>query len=47
MSPWLSNVYKEIVMQEVILGMEKRGVRFLEEVRERECLASFKQMTWF
>ena len=35
MSPWLFNVFMDAVMEEVKLGMGRRGVRFLED--EREC----------
>ena len=31
MSPWLLNVYVDGVIKEVILGMRRRGVRFLED----------------
>ena len=34
MSPWLFNVYMEGVMKEVKMGMGRRGVRYLEDVRE-------------
>ena len=34
MSPWLFNVCKDGVMKEVRVGMERRGVRFLEDGRE-------------
>ena len=34
MSPWLFNVYMDEVMKEVEMGMEKLGVRFLEDGRE-------------
>ena len=33
MSPWLFNVYMDIVMKEVKMGIGRRGVRFLEEER--------------
>ena len=33
-SPWLSNVYMDAVMEEVKMAMGKRRMRFLEEVRE-------------
>ena len=31
MSSWLFNVYNNAVMKEVKMGMEKMGVRFLED----------------
>ena len=34
MSPWLFNVYMDVVMKEVKMGMERRGVRFLGDERE-------------
>ena len=34
MSPWLFNVYRDAVMNEVKMGMRRIGVRFLEEARE-------------
>ena len=34
MSPWLFNVYMDEVMKELKMGMGRRGVRFLEDVRE-------------
>ena len=34
MSPWLFNVNMDVVMKEVKMGMERRGVRFQEEGRE-------------
>ena len=33
MSPWLFNVYIKAVMEEVEMGMARRGVRFQEERR--------------
>ena len=33
MFPWLFNVFMEAVMKEVKMGMERRGVRFLEDGR--------------
>ena len=33
-SPWLFNVYMDAVMNEVKMGMRKRGVRYQEEGRE-------------
>ena len=33
MSPWF-NVYMDGVMKEVKMGMRRRGVTFLEDVRE-------------
>ena len=35
MSPWLFNVYMDIVTEEVKMGMGRRGVSFLEDWRER------------
>ena len=34
MSPWLFNVYMDVEMKEVNMGMGRRGVRFLEDGRE-------------
>ena len=34
MSPWLLNVYMNEVMKEVKMGMGRKGVRFVEDVRE-------------
>ena len=34
MSPWLLNVFVDIVMKEVKMGMGKKGVRFQKEERE-------------
>ena len=34
MSPWLFNVYIDRVMKEVKMGLERRGVRFLEDGKE-------------
>ena len=34
MSPWLFNVYMDGVMKEVKMGMERKGVSFLEDERE-------------
>ena len=34
MSAWLFNVYMDGVMKEVKMGMERRGVRFLEDQKE-------------
>ena len=34
MSPWLFNVYMDVVRKELKMGIERRGVRFLEEGRE-------------
>ena len=34
MSPWLFNVYMDVEMKEVKMGMGRRGVRFQEEGRE-------------
>ena len=34
MSPWLFNVYMDGVTKEVKMGMERRGVRFLEDGRD-------------
>ena len=34
MSPWLFNVYMDAVMKEVKMGMERGGLRYLEEGRE-------------
>ena len=47
MSPWLFNVCMDAVMKEVKMGMEKRGVRFMEEGRKWnvDYLASCMQMT--
>ena len=39
-STWLFNVYMDTVIKEVKIGMGRRGVRFLEEGRERR-LPSF------
>ena len=47
MSPWLFNVYMDGVMKEVKMEMGRRSVRFLEDGREGDCLASCLQMTWF
>ena len=40
MPPWLFNVYKDAVMKEVKMGMERR-----EE--SGDCLALCMQMIWF
>ena len=40
MSPRLFNVYMDVVMKEVKIGMGRRGVRFQEEGREKR-LSSF------
>ena len=34
MSPWLYNVYIDLVMKEVKIGMRRRGAKFMEELRE-------------
>ena len=34
MSPWLFHVYMDAVMKDVKMGMERRGVRFLEDGRD-------------
>ena len=34
MFPWLFNVYMDVVMKEVKMGMARRGVKFMEEGRE-------------
>ena len=34
MSPWILNVYMEAVMEEMKIGMGKKGVRFQEEGSE-------------
>ena len=34
MSPWLFNVYMDGVMKEVKMGMGRRGVSFLENMKE-------------
>ena len=34
MAPWLFNVYMDAVMEDVKIGMGRKGVRFLEEGRE-------------
>ena len=34
MSPWLLNVYMNVVMREVKIGIGRRGVRFLEDGRD-------------
>ena len=34
MSPWLFNVYMDAVMKEVKMGMGRKGVRFLVDMRE-------------
>ena len=34
MSPWIFNVYTDVVIKEVKMGMGRRGVRFQEEGRE-------------
>ena len=39
MSPWLFNVYNDGVMNEVKMGMRRRG-------ESGDYLASCKQMTW-
>ena len=39
MSPWLFNVYNDGVMNEVKMGMRRRG-------ESEDYLASCKQMTW-
>ena len=46
-SPCLFHVDMDGVMREVKKGIEKMGVRFLEEVRSGDCLASCMQVTWF
>ena len=33
-SPWIFNVYIDVVMKELKIGMGRRGVRFQEEGRE-------------
>ena len=38
MSPWLFNVYMGGVRKEVKMGMERKGVRFMEEGRKRRLL---------
>ena len=38
MSPWLFNLYMYAVMKEMKMGMGKRGVIFLEDVREWRLL---------
>ena len=45
-SPWLFNVYMDAVMNEVKMGMRRRGVRFLER-GENGLMISFKQITWY
>ena len=47
MSLWLFNVYMDAVMKEVNKGMGRREVRFMEDGRSGDCLASCIQMTWF
>ena len=39
MSPWLLNVYMNPEMKEVKMGIGRRG-------ESRDCLASYRQMTW-
>ena len=34
MSPWLFNVYMDAVMKELKMGMGRRVMRFLEDVKE-------------
>ena len=41
MSPWLFNVCMGTVMEEVKMGMERRGAR-----ESGDCLASCMQRTW-
>ena len=40
MPPWLFNVYMDVVMKELKMGMGRRE-------KSRDCLPSCMQMTWF
>ena len=47
MSPGLFNAYMDGVMKAVKMEMGRRGMRFLEDEENGDCLASYMQMTWF
>ena len=46
-SPWLFNLYMDAVMKEMKRGMERRGVRFLEEGREFRLPGLLYADDWF